>query len=357
MADEDSGGVWKTLAEARKLTQSTRIPGVFETDIKKANPVELMRPVQASNSGKSISFLREKNFSDEAVSEVDIGQQMTWSEDVEYDEVEVFLKRLGIQRPLDQWHQNIHGTYNNYRAIALLEQEKKLLRKIGDRIIYGDYTYSDTWDGLHAIIAERGTPYAGTLGTGSKLNIDQADAGLSLNYLRVMLKAMSYGCDELWGNDTIWTWVDAAYQEKGFAGLAYTAAGNIGLITQGKDEIGKAVTKFDGIPLISTDYAMAETSGTGTGASSNARTKSTASTGRFSVFGLKHGNILMKEPGICFGYGGTAGQGDLYKLVVFPNLEDYDAEGLRLISYGAVLMGSPFCASRIFDIADLAVTV
>ena len=38
----DSGGHWKTLAEARKLTDSTKIPGVFETDIKKGNPAELI---------------------------------------------------------------------------------------------------------------------------------------------------------------------------------------------------------------------------------------------------------------------------------------------------------------------------
>ena len=351
----DSGGHWKTLDEARKLTDSTKIPGVQETDIKKGNPVELMQVVQAANTGKSIKWLREKNFSDSAVSELDIGEQLTWSDDVEYDEVEVFLKRLGIQRPLDKWNSAIHGTYNNYRAIALLETEKKMKRKIGDRIIYGDYTYNSQWDGLHAYAAEQGAVYAGTLGTGSKLNIDQADAGLSLEYLRAMLSAMVFGVDALWANKVVWNWMDAAYQEKGFAGLAYNVAGNLGLITMGLDDVGKSITRFDSVPLIDMDYLMGETTGTGTGATSNARSKNSA--GVFSVFGVKGGNVMNQEPGICFGFGGTSGQGDLYDLTLFPQLEDYDAEGLRMISYGAVLLGSPAALGRIADIADAAITV
>lgn len=354
MANE-SGGHWKTLTEARKLTDSTKIPGVFETDIKRVNPIERMAVIQASNSGKSIKWLREKNFTETAVTEVDIGQQMTWTDDVEYTEVEVYMKRLGIQRPLDKWHQEIHGTYNNYRTIALLETEKKVMRRIGDRIIYGDYTYNDQWDGLHALVAERSTPYAGTFGTGSKLNIDQADTGLSLEYVRVLINAMLFGIDEFWLNPITADWFDAAYQEKGFAGLAYNSAGALGQINMTTDEVGKPITKFAGIPLTRTDYMMGETTNTGTGATSNARGKNTA--GVFSMFGLKYGNILNKEPGISFAFGGTSGAGDLYRLTVFPQLEDYDAEGIRLITYGAVLMGSTFCLGRIADIADAALLV
>jgi len=347
----DSGGHWKTLDEARKLTESTKIPGVFETDIKRLNPIELMPVVQASHSGKSIKWLREKNFSEEAVEEVDIGQQMTWSEDVEYDEVEVYLKRLGIQRPLDQWHQEIHGTFNDYRAIALLEMEKKMVRRIGDRIIYGDYTYNDQWDGLHALAAERGTPYSGTMNTGSMLNIDNGNGtGLHLQYLRNMLNAMKFGCDQIWMPDLVAQKLDAAYQEKGFVGLATGTAGNLGYITQTWDDMGRPVLNFAGRPIIRTDYIMTETVNTGTGASSNARSKDTSSSGEHSVFGVKFGNVIAKEPGICLGFGGTSGTGDLYKLVHFPNLEDFDAEGLRLIMYGAVLLGSFLSLGRIFDV-------
>ncbi len=347
----DSGGHWKTLTEARKLTESTKIPGVFDTDIKVANPIEALPVVQASNTGTSIKFLREKNFSEEAVTEIDIGQQMTWSESVEYTECEVQLKRLGFQRPLDQWHQAIHATFNDYRVQALLEMEKMMMRRVGDRIVYGDYTYSDTWDGYHALNAERGTAYSGAVNTGSKLNIDNGNTtGLSLQYLRNMIGAMKLGCSELWLNPLLREKVDAAYQEKGFVGLATGTAGSLGYITQTQDDQGKPVTSFAGVRLVNSDYMMTETVNTGTGASSNARSKDATSAGEYSVFGLLYGNIMNREPGIGFGFGGTSGAGDFYELTHFPTLEDYVAEGFRMVMYGAVLMGSPFCLGRIWDI-------
>ena len=36
----NSGGHWATLAEAQKLTQSTKIPGVIEEDVKRNNPLD-----------------------------------------------------------------------------------------------------------------------------------------------------------------------------------------------------------------------------------------------------------------------------------------------------------------------------
>lgn len=353
----DSGGHWKTLADAQKLTESTKIPGVFETDIKKNNLLDVFPVCQAAHSGKSIKWLREKNFTDDAATELEIGEQITWTDDVEYDEVETYLKRVAIARPLDKFNTGIHGTYNDYRAIALLETEKKLKRRIGDRLVYGDYTYLNTWDGIHALSAERGTPYAGTLGTGSELNIDQNDTGLSLTYVRVMINALLYGCDLIAVNKRIKARLEAAYQEKGFAGLAYNSAGSLASLTMTYDQLGKPIINWAGTRIVDSDYLMGETSGTGTGATSDARTKSTGSSQRFSMFFFKFGNIMNQEPGICFGYGGTEGQGDLYKLEIFPKLEDFDAEGIRLITYGATLMGSPFCLGRIADIGDAAILV
>ncbi|KKL70109.1 hypothetical protein LCGC14_2108240, partial [marine sediment metagenome] len=58
-----------------------------------------------------------------------------------------------------------------------------------------------------------------------------------------------------------------------------------------------------------------------------------------------------------YAYGGTEGLGDLYKLVRFPELEDYDAGGMRLVNYGALLLGSSLALGRIFDIQDAAILV
>jgi len=360
----DSGGHWTTLAAAQKLTQSMKIPGVFEEDIKRNNPLERLTVGQAAHSGLKIEWLREKSSAvtaiEAAVSEIDIGEQLSWTEDVDYDEKEMTLRRSYIQRKLDHFLPGIYGTYNNYEARVLLESEKGLKRKIGARIIYADNTYTSSkqFDGLHALAAEHGAAYTTTALTNDPKNIDNASAnGLSLHYLRVLIDAMLHGVDELWAPYEIIRWMDAAYQEKGFAGLGYNVAGTLGMITMGYNDIGKRVLFWDGVPIIRTDYLVRETADSGNGTAATARTLDATSDGVFSIFAIKHGNVLNQEPGLTYAYGGTEGLGDLYKLVRFPELEDYDAGGIRLVNYGALLLGSSLCLGRIFDIADAAILV
>ena len=357
----DSGGHWKTLAEAQKLTQSLKIPGVFEEDIKRNNPIERIPVGQAAHSGLKIEWLREKVTLEDDVVETDIGDQLSWSDDVEYEEKEMTLRRSYIQRKLDKYVQGIYGTYNNYEERVLLESEKGLKRKIGARLIYADTTYGGTpsqFDGYHALAAEHGTPYTAGSAYDPK-NIDGGEAGLSLGLLRELIDAMKHGVDEILSPYEIIRRMDAAYQEKGFAGLMTSTAGNLAFMTLGYNEAGKRVLFWDGIPLVRTDYLVAEQANTGTGASADIRALHSSGDKQYSMFPIKYGMMMDGESnsGIQFAYGGTEGQGDLYKLVRFPELEDYDAGGIRLVTYGAVLLGSSLCLGRIFDIEDVAVTV
>lgn len=296
-----------------------------------------------------------------AVVEIDIGNQLSWTDDVQYEEKEMTLRRLYIQRKLDKFLPGIYGTYNNYEARQLLECEKGLKRKLGARIIYADNSFSSAkqFDGLHALAYEHGaalaTPWAS--GGNDPKNIDANEAGLSLALLRLQVDEMKHGIDELWAPYEIIRRMDAAYQEKGFVGLASGTAGSLGFLTMGFNELGKRVLFWDAVPIIRTDYLVAEQANTGTGADGAARALRTSGDNQYSIFGIKHGNVMNQEPGITFVYGGTEGQGDLYKLVRFPELEDYDAGGLRLVTYGAVLLGSSLCLSRQFDIEDVAITV
>src|SRR3989337_743639 len=97
----DSGGHWKTLAEAQKLTQSLKIPGVFEEDIKRNNPLERLTVAQAAHTGLKIEWLREMPAAvialEGAVTEIDIGEALAWSDDVEYEEKEMTLRRCYVQ--------------------------------------------------------------------------------------------------------------------------------------------------------------------------------------------------------------------------------------------------------------------
>lgn len=348
----DSGGHWVTLAAAQKLTQSLKIPGVIEEDIKRNNPIERVTVGQAAHSGKKIEWLREKSTSvtdlEEAVAEMDIGEQLSWTKDVDYDEKETELKRSYVQRKLDHFVAGIYGTYNNYEARMLLECEKAIKRKIGARLIYADDNTSGQFNGIHAWVRE----------TSGDLNIDQGEGnGLSLQNLRVMVDAMKHGIDELWMPFEIVRRIDAAYQEKGFAGLATGTAGNLGFLTLGYNELGKRVLFWDGVPIIRTDFLVGEEANTGLTSTATDYRELYSTDETFSIFGIKHGNVLAQQPGLTYAYGGTEGMGDFYKLVRFPELEDYDAGGIRLVNYGAVLLGSSLCLGRIADIDDAAITV
>ena len=348
----DSGGHWDNLAAAQKLTQSMKIPGVIEEDIKRNNPIERVAVGQAAHTGLKIEWLREQSASvtalEDAVTEASIGEQLSWSEEVDYDEKEATLQRSYVQRKLDHYVEGIYGTYNNYEARLLLECEKAIKRKIGARLIYADDNTSGQFNGIHAWARE----------TSGDLNIDQAEAGLSLLNLRTMVDAMKHSCDELWFPFEIMRRMDAAYQEKGFVGLATGTAGNLGYITLGYNELGKRVLFWDAIPVIRTDFLVAEHPQVGrTSTSTDVRTVYTADDKQYSVFGIQHGNVLAQQPGLTYAYGGTEGMGDFYKLVRFPELEDYDAGGIRLVNYGAVLLGSSMCLGRIADIEDLAIVV
>jgi len=349
---EPSGGHWKTLAEAQKLTDSTKIPGVVETDVKRNNPLDRVPVAQAAGTGKSIKWLREKVVIEDAVQDVSIGQELTWSEDVEYDEVETELKRQYIQRKLDKFVRDIYGTYNDYRAQVVLEMEKGLKRKIGDKIIYGDVTYGGAkqFDGLHALAAENSLT--------SGLNINQGASALSLANLRGLSDAMKFGIDEIWLPFNLLQRLEAAYEEVGFDALRAGLRGGLALITKGISDIGKRILFWNGTPLVPMDYLVAEEKETGeTDVIGDAREKYAAPGVKlYSILAVKFGNVMERDPGLCLAYGGTEGAGDFYKLDTFQTLEDYDAEGIRMISYDAMLLGAKMCIGRIFDIADAEVT-
>jgi hypothetical protein len=116
------------------------------------------------------------------------------------------------------------------------------------------------------------------------------------------------------------------------------------------DDVGKRVTFWNGVPIVRTDYLGQETANTGRG--SNARAKNTSGA-NFSIFAVKLGNVARREPGLTYVFGGNGfGGGEPFRTVRFEDLEDFDAAGLRLVSYGALADGSAMAIARIHDITD-----
>jgi len=341
---------WDTLSEAQKLTQSVLIPGVIEESIYRNPPLALGMPV-AWTPGQTIKYNRENATMVGQTAGIDIGDQLSWSSNITYDQKEVTLKRRYVQRIVDNFIPDVYGTINNYEAIVLQECKKGVYVDINDLIIYGDLTYSTSnkeFDGLHAWAAEQGTP--ATSGTG--LNYDGESAGLNLSKMRAMIDTMKREVDALLFPFELARRLSASLQEVGGEATGiFTSRGQISQLSYGINDVGKRVAFWDGIPIVPTDYLVAEEDGTGTGSTTNARAKY-SSDSTFSIFGIKFGNVYMGEPGLMYGFGATDMAGDMYRVDYFEKLEDYDASGIRVVSYGAVLLGSKYGLCRMFDVDD-----
>jgi len=333
-------GHWKNLTEAERLTESQLLPGVMEEIIKRENLLERI-PV-ALAKGKSIKWNREKVTLEEDVENLDIGQQMSWVSSMEYDPQETTLVRKGMQRLLDNFIVDVYGTINNYEAQALLEIKKGVTLALGDNLIYDDPAAdAKQFSGLHDLAY---------IQTGTDLDIDQAGGPLSLNNLRTQIDAMKHGVDIIYMPVCIARRMDAAYQERGFTSLASGTAGSFAMISYGLNDMGKRIMFFDGTPIIRTDFLVKET------IDSNApRTKWVSGSDRYSIFLIKFGDVFAGNPGLCMGFGDPEMGSKLYRVELFDKLEDYDAKGIRLVSYVAPLLGSKLCLGRIFDIEDEAI--
>ena len=344
---------WNSLAEAEKLTQSTLIPGIVEEDIRR-NPLLGMALPVAWTPGKTIKWVKEDvdNNMVGQTAAVGIGGQLSWSSNVKYVEKETFMTRRYVQRLLDNYIPAVYGTINDYEAVVMAEMQKGIFVDINDLLIYGDYTFSNSeeFDGLHAWCAEQ------AISTTGGLNTDGADAGLNLSKLRKMNTSMKLGVDVWLFPFEIADRLALAYID-GLGGEttgALTARGQLSYISMGINELGKRVMAYDSTSIVPTDYLVQEESDTGDNGTEKRGKDADAGTSdpTFSIFGIRFGNIYQGVPGFMYGFGDTAMAGQLYRTVLFEQLEDYDAKGIRFVSYGTTLMGSKFGACRMYDVDD-----
>jgi len=351
-------GYWDNITELGRATNSMLIPGVVEENPFR-NPFLDKAPIaQAGGTGPSIKWLRSGSRSLETVQDFTLGEELQWSKGSNYTPVETSLKMCYKAIRLDNFVKDIYQTVNNYREMAMGECETDCTLKINQKFVYDDTNFnSKMFLGLHgwANLQE------GATGRFSNLAIDAGEKGLSLWNLRQLKRSMPYGIDQWWMPGVILDLISAAYEEKGFAGLASATAGAYAQITRTIDQgTGQTITKYADVQIIDTDYLVAEQANTGT-SSTDPRLLYATGTENYSIFGIKWGSIMGgskgKVPGMCYAFGNTRGAGDFFKLDVFDKLPNFDGEGIRLINYGAPLLGSKLCLGRIRDIhADDAVT-
>ena len=350
----DSGGYWNSLEEMAKATQSLLCPGVVEEDIKRNSLLDKAPVAQATGTGPSIKWLREGTLDESTVADFDIGEELLWTKGGNYTVVESALKRCYKAVKLDNFVVDIHKTVNDYEALMMKECEKLVLRKLGHKFIYDDITYGSAkqFDGLHALAALN---CAAAVSDGV-LDIDNAEAGLALGSMRDLIDNGKHGWDGIYMPYIIYRYLNQAFEERGLVSLASGTAGSLMNITRTLDDLGKSmILRYGGVPIIPTDYLLAEQANTGRG--TTLRALHTTGTANYSVFFVKWGNPMAgSNPGLALGFGSTKGVGEFFKLDVFDKLPNYDARGIRLINYSAPLLGSKLCLGRIHDVIATAVT-
>lgn len=345
-----SGGTFKNLAEVIKLTYPTLIPGVIFEGMKRGNPADMIPFAQANHSGEKIKWLREAAGYEDDVTNIGRGGQTTLKESLEYTEKEVTLKTCYDYKKMDKFNPAVHQTVNNYEKLQLESMIRGVTMKLGDKIIY-DHTAYDAaglqMKGLHAWAADN---------YGEAWDIDEGEGALSLMNCRTLADELKYDFDFWLMPFCLARRIDAFYQEAGSAGLAYNAAGPLGLISYGPGDKATRTQFLCDKPVMRSDYMLAEQANTGAG--SNARAKYTSGTKMYSIFAIKlgQGSLAQEDPGTKVAFGKTEGDGQFFNLEYFDKLEDYIASALRLSANTEMILGSKWAIGRIWDITDAAVT-
>jgi len=268
-----------------------------------------------------------------------IGQELTWTDNVDYTPMELGLAQFYDQTPLNKFVRDVYKTKTDYEAQQLLEMRTGLIETINDALVYDDVDYTS----LHM----RGLNHWAVDNTGTDGDIDEGEGALSLMNVRKVLDYMSGGCDYMVMSFSLARYIDQFYQDAGPASYAQP----VGRFTLTMDQAGKPITSWGGVPVLRSDYMVAEQANTGAG--SNARAKNSSGTEMYSILFVKNGapQRKMVDPGAVIHFGGEdRAKGEVFRAERFDKLETYDAAGLRLTSYINLGIGAPRSCCRIYDI-------
>ncbi len=331
-------GHFSNLDEARKLVQSELLAGVVQ-EVYEEGQLAGSLPVMTINS-KSILYNREQTLPTAAF--FDIHEQIPWTADVDYTaQQEATLKRAARQDVLDHFIMDTYRNPNNYRTIVLSQLRKGVMRTIEDNFIYGDNGVSSKEpDGLHRLLD---TDIADGDAFTSATNLQAYDMGggtspISMTILRQLIDQVKPRPSILLMTRTMRNILSATAFEKG---IVLSSANPIGSISYTRDEFGRRLDFFDGVPIIVSDYLVEEADNTG-GKSSGS--------GFVSIYAVKLGQIM--DGGLSMVTAGTMTSVDMFKMVELDELEDYDAGGIRLVSYYTLALGSSKGLARVHSIYE-----
>ena len=331
----DSGGHWLNLAEVQKLSQAELMAGVVDIAPKRT-PLWGELPMRQIR-GTSLKWNRSN--ARRILSRLAFGGQLTWSDNVSYTQMDVALAQFYDQTPLNKFVRDTYDNINNYEAQQLLELRVGVVEGLNDALVYDDVDYTTThMRGFHHWAVDNTTKDG---------DIDEGEGPLSLINVRTILDYMKHGTDFMAMSYNLARYIDQYYQDAGPASYAST----MGRIIWAPSDLGIPMPIWAGHPIIRTDYLVAEQANTGVG--SDVRAKQTSGDDQYSILFVKRGagTMQMVDPGAMVLFGGEGrGEGEIFTTTYFPNLEDYDAAGLRVTAYASLAVGSPLSICRLYDI-------
>ena len=348
-----SGGYYNNLTEVLKFTTETLIPGMVDENFKRGNPVDILGFVQANHSGSKIRWVREQTDLEDSVTNIGQGGSTVFSEGVTLLSQEAILRICYLMTKLDKYDNAIWKTVNDYELAMLEGDMRSITKKLGDKLIYDDFTYDGTglsMDGLHAWAATQ---------WGEEWDIDEGEGALALENMRIISDELKNGFDFWLMPFAIARQIDRVYKEYGIADLASASRGALGLIGYGESAVGGRTLMFDNKPIIRSDYLVAEQVNTGQGTTSaNARAKYTSGTKMYSIFAVLNGKTTLEQidPGVKVAFGQTESDGDIFNPEYFLKLEGYIGKALRLAAYTNLIVGSKWGLGRVTDITNAAPT-
>lgn len=328
------------MAEGEKLVQTKLLAGVVQEIYEEGSLLRRL-PVMAIDS-KSIKYNREKTLP--SADFYDIHEQIPWTADTEYAvQKEAILKRAVRQDILDSFIMDTYKDPNDYKAIVLSGLRKGVMRTIEDNFAYGDTgVNSKTPDGLHRLLD---TDIAGGDAFTTATNLQAFDMGgastpVSLTVLRQLVDQVKPRPSILLMTRTMRNTLSATAFEKG---LVLSNTNPLGSITYTQDQFGARLDWFDGIPIVVSDYLLQEDDNTGGKDSGN-------NSGIVSIYAIRFGQIM--DGGLVLCVGGRTGGTGFFRMVEKPDLEDYDADGMRLVAYYCLALGSSKALARIHSIDE-----
>ena len=316
-------GYFASTAEMVKLVQSKLLPGIVQ-EIYEVGQLIPQLPITTIDS-YNLKWNREGALP--VVTAKSKGEQYGWKEVATYSQPSLALKEYGDQWALAKGAQETYKDPNDYRAAIQSQIIKGALRTIEDQLIYGNATtYPKEFDGL-----DKQCPATGAHTFAASQDCDQGGGTVGLSIVNLL--GLIHACKPR--PDLILMPQEIVDQ------LFIHAMGKAGAIVMARSpsEFGTLIPSVNGVPIVPSDYLLAENDNTGGKATSG---------NLVSIYAIRKGSV--EDGGVSLAVGGETGGQDFFEVNFFDKLESYNAEGIRAYCYVALAKGSTKSISRVHSI-------